>query len=57
MIEPKDCDEGQTVYYWKPHMKRPEVGKISSHNLSYVFVRFEGELHGKACRREDLFWE
>jgi hypothetical protein len=33
-----------------------EVGRITSVNLSYVFVRFGDDRYSKACRAKDLEW-
>jgi hypothetical protein len=33
-----------------------EVGRITSVNSSYVFVRFGDDRYSKACRPQDLEW-
>jgi hypothetical protein len=51
MIDPTEADIGRSVLYL--HTER---GIITSFNSSYVFVRYNGDLHSKATRREDLSW-
>ena len=38
------------------HLAHPRVekGLVTSVNRTYVFVRFGGDSHSKACRPEDL---
>lgn len=52
MINPTKNDKQCFVMY----RRTGEIGKIVSINEFYVFVRFDGRLLSKACRREDLEW-
>jgi len=56
MIEPTKDDIGRRVVY-RLHCGLKEVGVITSFNDHCVFVRYGGDLHSKATRREDLVWE
>lgn len=55
-IEPKAGDEGRSVIYRTKHGPI-ERGDVTSWNSACVFVRFDGDRHGKGCRRRDLEWE
>jgi hypothetical protein len=58
-INAREAKAGMAVFYQQSHMPRPEYGVISSdpyYSWNYVHVRFNGELHAKACRPEDLHW-
>lgn len=50
-----DVRPGLHVFYQQPHMAHPEYGEITSAG-HYVFVRFFGDAHSKACRPRDLHW-
>lgn len=48
-------DVGRRVrYYSRNPNVPPEDGVITSMNNKYVFVRFDGDKHSKACLRIDL---
>jgi hypothetical protein len=50
-----ESDIGRNVIYQREHCDR-EVGKLSSWNDTYVFVRFKGP-NGEACLPEDVSFE
>ena len=50
-----DQDKDRGVIYHRPYCDR-EVGKLSSWNDKYVFVRFKGPF-GEACLPEDISFE
>jgi len=52
MINPSEEDIGREVLY----IPTAESGTITSFNKSYVFVRYVGDMHGKATMRCDLLW-
>lgn len=56
MINPKKEDIGKIVYY-KQGTQEYEFGIITSFNDSYIFVMYDGDIHSKATRREDLEWD
>lgn len=49
----------RVVYSPRHHVKREEDehGSITSWSDALVFVKFDGDLHPKGCRREDLYPE
>ena len=60
MIEPTldDINKRRVIYkqQWMTS-KDWEYGFITSFNDSYVFVRYGNELHSKATKRENLYWD
>lgn len=56
MITLSDLQIGHHVFYQKPHMPHPEYGIITSFNDIYVFIKFFGDSHSKACDVRDLYW-
>lgn len=48
-------DLGRGVVYHSHGVS--ESGVLSSWNEQYVFVRFDNDLHGKACRPDDVTFE
>jgi len=45
-------DIGRNVIYHREHCKQ-EVGRLSSWNDKYIFVRFKGP-NGESCQQEDV---
>ncbi len=50
-----DADKDRNVIYHREFSKK-EVGKLSSWNEHYVFVRFKGP-NGEACEPDDVSFE
>lgn len=50
-----ESDKGRNVIYHREHCAR-EVGRLSSWNDCYVFVRFKGP-GGESCQPEDVSFE
>ena len=50
-----DADKERNVIYHREWCNR-EVGKLSSWNKKYVFVRFKGP-NGEACHPEDVSFD
>lgn len=55
MIHPVINDVGRFVVYRSKGLK-PEAGRISAVRPEFIHVRFPGNEHSGACRREDLTW-
>jgi len=53
--ELKDSDKGRNIIYNRQYCKE-EIGKLSSWNEYYVFVRFKGP-NGESCEPEDVSFE
>lgn len=51
----RESDIGASVVYHREYCKR-EIGRLSSWNNRYVFVRFK-EPNGEACEPEDVTFE
>lgn len=56
MIHPTKEDTGRGVVYEPYSGAQAEDGVITSFNDVFVFVRYAGDQHSKATRREDLKW-
>ncbi len=52
---PYEWDKGRSVLHQAAHGDIEE-GTVVAWNEPYVFVRFRGDIHSKACRRQDLEW-
>ena len=50
--ELKESDIGREVIYHRTYCNK-EVGKLSSWNDKFIFVRFKGP-NGEACEQEDV---